>query len=431
MKSKLPLPRIGLRMIKSAVSVGLCFLIYVLRGYHGIPFYAALAALQCIQPYKENTKQMAVQRASGTLIGAFYGLIVLVLQCFVLVPRDIPYVWYCLMVSVGVIFSLYTAVLLKRKSAAYFSCVVFLCITMVHIGDENPWLFVLNRVTDTMIGIGIGMLVNSFHLPRTRRKDILFVISMDEVLFSRSSTLSLYSKTELNRILDSGVPLSIMTMRTTASFLEAMGDIRVKLPLIVMDGAAIYDPVTGSYPAKRELPYEDAARLMEFLRGFDLETFQNVIAQDSVLLFYQKINSPGAQRVYDRLRKSPYRNYLNFPLPEGVPVVYLMAMDRTEKIQAAYAALQASGDTEKYRVVCYDSDDDPGFSFLKIYRKDAAKLEMLETLKELTGFSQVRTLGSIPGEYDEYIEASSGDDVVRRIRQEYEPLIWKAKKTKS
>ena len=33
---------IGQRIIKSAISVGACFLIYVLRGYQGIPFYTAL-----------------------------------------------------------------------------------------------------------------------------------------------------------------------------------------------------------------------------------------------------------------------------------------------------------------------------------------------------------------------------------------------------
>ncbi len=70
--------------------------------------------------------------------------------------------------------SLYTAVVLKLQSAAYFSCVVYLSITMVHIGDENPCLFVVNRVVDTLLGVGIGMLVNSFQLPRHRQKDTLF-----------------------------------------------------------------------------------------------------------------------------------------------------------------------------------------------------------------------------------------------------------------
>ena len=44
-------PKIGLRMIKSAVAVFLCFVIYLLRGQHGMPFYSAIAAVLCMQPY--------------------------------------------------------------------------------------------------------------------------------------------------------------------------------------------------------------------------------------------------------------------------------------------------------------------------------------------------------------------------------------------
>ena len=78
--NKYHLPGIGLRIVKSAASVGLCFFIYVLRGFSGIPFYSAIACLQCIQPYRENTKAMAAQRTVGTMIGAAAGL--LVLFCF-------------------------------------------------------------------------------------------------------------------------------------------------------------------------------------------------------------------------------------------------------------------------------------------------------------------------------------------------------------
>ncbi len=56
----------------------------------------------------------------------------------------------------------------------YFSCVVFLSIVVIHIGDANPYLFVFNRVMDTMIGIIIGMLVNSVRLPRRKGYSVHF-----------------------------------------------------------------------------------------------------------------------------------------------------------------------------------------------------------------------------------------------------------------
>lgn len=59
---------------------------------------------------------------------------------------------------------------------------VFLSIVVIHIGDANPYLFVFNRVMDTMIDIIIGMLVNSVRLPRRKEKDILFISGMDDTL---------------------------------------------------------------------------------------------------------------------------------------------------------------------------------------------------------------------------------------------------------
>lgn len=418
-------PRIGMRIIKSAVAVGICFLIYYLRGGSGVPFYSAIAALQCMQSYHKSSRTVAFRRMNGTFIGAFYGLIVIVVQCFVLVPHNIHYTVYCAIVMLGVVASLYTAVVLNCQDAAYFSSVVFLCITMVHIGDENPYLFVLNRVVETLIGVIVGMLVNDFHLPRRKRKDVLFVTALDDVLISEDARLSVYSKVELNRLIDEGVPLSIMTRRSTASYLQAAGDVHVKLPLILMDGAVLYDPVENSYIAKCELSYEEACRLTDAFRALGLEVFQHTVTDDSVLTYYDSLSHEGTRLLYDRRRKSPYCNYLHRPLPEGQSAVYLTAIDEKEKILAAYDALCEQGVTENYRVVCSDSDEIPGFSLLRVYSKDAEKLKMLEKLKEVTGYEKCMTFGSIPENYDVLVHASAGDDVVKFLKDEYEPLIWK------
>ena len=43
------MPKIGMRIIKSAVAVFICFLIYLIRG-EGLPFYSTIAAIMCMQP---------------------------------------------------------------------------------------------------------------------------------------------------------------------------------------------------------------------------------------------------------------------------------------------------------------------------------------------------------------------------------------------
>ncbi|MDD6491023.1 MAG: aromatic acid exporter family protein, partial [Firmicutes bacterium] len=180
MLKELHFPPIGLRITKSGIAVALCFLIAFFRGNEGIVFYSLLSALWCIQMYRTNTRKNAVQRFSGTVIGALYGLLFLLL----LRKLSVTYVGLfgnekaafglqSILVSLFIVLVLYTTVLLKKKQASYFSCVVFLSIAVNHVSDMNPYLFVWNRFLDTCIGIGVGIFVNDFSLPLKKKKDIL------------------------------------------------------------------------------------------------------------------------------------------------------------------------------------------------------------------------------------------------------------------
>ena len=414
MHKHLHLPRPGMRAVKSAVAVGLCLVIYALRGFQGIPFYSALAALQCMQPYHAGTKKMALQRLTGTLIGSVYGLFLLLLQIRQSDHRPGPYLLYCLAVSLGVVAALYTAVALHKKNAAYFSGLVFLSITVVHIGDENPYLFVCNRLLDTLVGGAVGMAVNEAHLPLCRRRDQLLVTGLDDVMLPRTAALSDDTRVRLNRMLDDGLPLSVMTMRTLASFLEATAGGRFRLP------------AHNTFLEKRELPARRAGELVQILQECGLCCFANVIVGNSVLIFYGDLPDGTPRQMVEKLQVSPYRNYLHRPLPPEEPVAYLMAMDRTCAIQAANARLQAE-QGEDFRILCYPSDEYPGYSYLKIYRKDATKLEMLQVLQQRCGFATVRTFGSLAGVYDEYIPDAGGATLVRRLRRA--DRVWPSRHT--
>ena len=163
-KKRIPIP--GQRIVRSVVALWLCFAVYVLRGRHGIPFYSVIAALQCIQPYNKEMRKVARKRVTGTLIGAFWGLMVLLLD-LELIGWGVPdeYLHYLLLgLMVGVV--LYSTVLLHATESAYFSAVVFLTVAYNHIGDANPYLFALNRVVDTILGVVLAEIVNRIQLPR-------------------------------------------------------------------------------------------------------------------------------------------------------------------------------------------------------------------------------------------------------------------------
>ena len=188
MKGAKRLPPIGARIIKSAVSVALCMLIYFVRTLlpvgNGIPFYSALAALWCLQPYSATSKNNAGQRSIGTFIGAAFGLVFIVMLKGSGLTKQIA---VYLLASAVIIPVIYLTVLLDKRNASFFSCVVFLSIALTHSFDSDPYLFVFNRVLDTFIGIGVGLAVNNFHLPIKHDSDTLFVSGIDSVLIPDDS----------------------------------------------------------------------------------------------------------------------------------------------------------------------------------------------------------------------------------------------------
>lgn len=417
------LPPVGLRIVKSAIAVALCFVVAAIRGNSGIVFYSQLAALWCIQMYTSNTMKNAVQRTIGTMNGALYGLV------FLLIQRQCgeSFINNGLLrgtvISLMVIIVLYTTVLIKKKQASYFSCVVFLSIAVNHFSDANPYLFVWNRFLDTMIGIVIGIGVNNFSLPRVKKKDILFVAQADTVLFYKGDTLSDYSKVELNRMLDSGVSFTLFSMRTPASLMDAMRDIRLKLPVILMDGAVLYDIINKRYEKVYVISNQHAKEVEKLISQYHLSCFINVIIDDMLVIYYDHLTDPIQQQLVTQLRRSPYRNYVQRPLPEGEDVVYFMLLDHKETIEHFYRALENEGYTKKLKVLMYDSVDYPGYAYIKIYNKNASAYTMVRYLQSVTGLEKVVTVGSEKGKHDVTVDVGRGNKMLKQLKNAYEPTV--------
>lgn len=161
------MPKIGLRIWKSALAVFFCFLINDLRR-DGIVFYSIIAAILCMQPSLDNSFETAKQRMIGTLLGGLSGMVYLSLQNAFL--TGLPTVVIQLVLSLCVVPLIYVTVQFKCKSSSYITCVVFMSIVVSHGADLNPFLFGMNRMLDTVVGIVVSLAVNAFIAPAKKLK---------------------------------------------------------------------------------------------------------------------------------------------------------------------------------------------------------------------------------------------------------------------
>lgn len=419
---KRPVPGVGMRMIKSAVSVFLCLLLSLVIDREGMRMYSSIAALQCIQPYDNDTRRMALQRLTGTAVGTVFGALAILVESGLHIRGTVG---SYLLIALCIIPILWSAIWLGKSSAAYFSCVVFLSIAVTHITDANPWLFVWHRASETLAGVIIGVAVNSFRLPRRPQRDVLFVSGLDGVLLNAREEMTAFSRIQLNRMLDDGALFTLSTMRTPASVREATSGLRLRLPVIVMDGAAMYDLERKHYLCTNVLPQELAEQCRAVLERCGLQVFRNRLLEDVLLIYHGELKNPAEKELYERLRVSPYRNYVSGP-PEKDQgeVLYLMTLDRTEVVEKAMEQLYQCGLLEQVKAVFYPAPLYPGYSYLKLYNRSASRPAMLERLKEMLQVTKTVTFGSIEGQADVVTRDLDGNQVARRLERMYERYPW-------
>lgn len=423
---KLPIP--GQRIVRSTIAVALCFVIYYLRGKRGIPFYSALAVLQCMQPYHTSMKEMAKKRTTGTFVGAFWGLAVILILLALNENRPggiEEFFTKYMLISLFTGIVLYSTVVLDCKKSSYFSCVVFLSITVMHITDESPILFVMNRVLDTLIGIGLAIIVNSAHLPRRKHNEILFVSGIDDTILNSGSRLTPYNKVELNRLIENGANFTISTIRTPASVREALEGVNLKLPIIAMDGAVLYDMEENSFLMKYQMSDSQADKMSTFLDDMGVTYFTNTVVDDLLVIYYQDLKNEAEQGIYERHRKSPYRNYVKVEHPICSNVVYFLVIEKKEKTEQLYQQLMEQEWVSDFRIVLADSMNYPGYAHIKIYHKQATREHMLQNLEALLDIEKTVTFGSIEGKYDVFIANSDRNIMVKELKKRYEPVDFK------
>ena len=227
----------------------------------------------------------------------------------------------------------------------------------------------------------------------------------------------------MNRMIDDGMRFTISTKRTPASLLEPLSDIKLKYPVIVMDGAALYDVNRNEYVKEYVISPVTANALNRLIKENGFYPYINVIIDDTLLIYYQDMTDEINRSLIEKLKTSPYRNYIKRDFTGDENVVYFMMIDQEKKIEKFFDRLIKEEYDKKFKILKYASNDYKGYSYIKIYNKNASKENMLLYLKEKYSIEKIVTFGTVPNKYDNLVNDEDFNEMVRIVRKEYEPLF--------
>lgn len=158
-------PRIGMRNIKTSISVFLCLLVFEFVNRENA-IHACIAAVICMQNTIDDSFKKGIERVIGTIIGGIAGGIVLF---FITTFGHEGLLIF--MIPLGIIILIEICISVDMKQSVVICCIVYLGIL---ISDEHVGgyiLYTFNRVLDTTLGIIITLFVNKYmNLPDNMKK---------------------------------------------------------------------------------------------------------------------------------------------------------------------------------------------------------------------------------------------------------------------
>ena len=333
-------PRVGQRMMKTAVAVFLCLIFYYLRGYRGedMPTEAAVTAIICMQPYVRDSREYALNRLMGTLIGAGWGLTLLLL--LLLFPA---------------------------------------------LGQNLYGLYALMAL-GVLVGTAAAVGVNVFRLPRGRNGKLIFFLRSADLLPDRFAQLSPAVLFRLNSLHQDGARICLISRHAPAFVTSQLTAATLNLPMIVMDGAALYDVNENRYLYAETIPTVDSSLLMERLEQSGLSYFLYTVHRNRTCIFHRGTLSGQEWDILNRLRRSPYRSYLDEEVYMQEEIVCVKLIGRTAKIEKLKNRLYTFLLCRKLRASIQPQTGAPGISGLYIYSQRAtvhrAETRLMDLLRE-------------------------------------------------
>ena len=420
MLRRINVPYIGQRVIKTSIAVFLCLVFYHLRGYDAgtISAEAAISAIICMQPYVNDTRTYAVNRIAGTLLGAFWGfLFLLIVPMFPV--RGIPL--YALM-ALGTLIALYSAVVIRKPDTSSLAAIVFICVVIAYPQVEFPLYQAFRRVLDVLVGTLIAIGVNVFRLPRVKLRNQLFFIHTRDLCRDHLSQISSSVHFRLSYLNRDGARICMISEHAPAFFIGQISQIHLNAPMIVMDGAGIYDANENIYLSTGCIPSESSEWLMGKLNNMGFSYFIYTVNKNRNFIYHHGTMSGEEQMVMQRMRRSPYRHYLNDDSFDLKDIVYLKIVAREDRAERIWREMRDTLAPKGLRIVLRPQPGMDGVTGLYFYASDAtvehAKARVLEMIRAEHPEVQAREIVSSAKYHSEY----DAIHLLHSLGNAYEPL---------
>ena len=220
----------------------------------------------------------------------------------------------------------------------------------------------------------------------------LYISDMDGTLLNDSMEISPFTRDTLNALIGKGVYFTVATARTVDTASYILSGVRLNLPVVLSNGAAIYDIAEKKFVNIEVIKPGHAVFLFDTLKDAGITGFVYTFENREINYYYENLDAPHRKEFHDDRSCKYGRAYIkvnSFSELANRGVFYFSTADSYEKLAPVYQKLLSSG----IHVDFYRDIYRPEHHYLEASAANSSKYNGVMFLKEKYGFERVISFG--------------------------------------
>lgn len=220
----------------------------------------------------------------------------------------------------------------------------------------------------------------------------LFITDLDGTLLDKNAELPETSCKILGRLISDGLNFTVATARTIASAGKILSGLDLRLPMILMNGVLIYDPIKKEYEVVNRLPEESAEKILEMRSRLDISPFMYTMKNNEMHTYFDRLANSAMEDFYAERTKKYYKTFTQADKLENIrdDIIYFCFIDKKERLQPLYDEISADSSVGMTFYHDIYSDD---MWYLEVFSAAASKEAGVRYLREKYRFDRITAFG--------------------------------------
>ncbi len=231
-------------------------------------------------------------------------------------------------------------------------------------------------------------------MTKANNSKTLFVTDLDGTLLGSDSRISAKSAQILTDLVSSGIKITAATARTPATVDGLLRGSGLRLPVIVMTGAALWDPVKRNYISYRAIETDVAGEIRQLMTTFGLRPFVYRLDSRGILHTYHNGPMTKAEKAFAAERSRLPLKRLHLDHPDGelnvTGTVLFFAIGTRENVYACAESLRLLGSCS---VSAYNDIFNPDSAYIEVMAEGVSKATAVTELAKKLKVKSVTVFG--------------------------------------